>query len=86
VSCCCSQGRLKSGLDIIAELKGAAAPDFAKMNEQSAARLASVFDRYQAQLRWQRLLDFDDLLHHCLALVHSNEQVSTGPELTHVTV
>lgn len=73
---CCSEGHLKSGAAIIAELMDSAALDFAKLNTQQAAQLASVFDRYQLMLRWQRLLDFDDLLHHCLALMHSNEKVS----------
>lgn len=80
VCVCRSEGRLKSGAAIIAELVQSAAPDFVKLKEEEklmhAAQLASVFDRYQAMLRWQRLLDFDDLLHHCLALLHSNEQVS----------
>lgn len=89
---CRSEGRLKSGAAIIAELVDSAALDFVKLKREHAAQLASVFDQYQLMLRWQRLLDFDDLLHHCLALLHSNEQVSRrgvcavpGDRASHVT-
>jgi superfamily I DNA/RNA helicase len=47
------------------------------MEGETARKLASVFDSYQRQLKWQKLLDYDDLLHHCLALVHNNPAVSS---------
>jgi hypothetical protein len=72
----CSEGKLRYGADIIAELQNSGQRPFAQMEGETARKLASVFDRYQRELKWQKLLDFDDLLHHCLALVHNNPTVS----------
>lgn len=72
-----SEGRLKTGADIIAELRATGQRSFARMEEDTAHRLASVFDRYQRELKWQKLLDYDDLLHHSLALLHNHPTVSS---------
>jgi superfamily I DNA/RNA helicase len=61
----------------VSELQASGAADFVKLKPEQAAKLAKVYDRYQRQLKWQGLLDFDDLLHHCLALLHNYpEEVS----------
>lgn len=73
---CRSGGQRKRGAEIIAELASAGETRFARLNPQQAASLASVFDQYQQKLVWQKLMDFDDLLHHCLALLHDHPEVS----------
>jgi superfamily I DNA/RNA helicase len=40
-----------------------------------ARRIAAMYDEYVARMAQQQLLDFDDLLHHCLALLSNNPQV-----------
>jgi superfamily I DNA/RNA helicase len=68
---CFRVGKPKKGQAIIEELRESGAPDFVKLKPEQAVKLTRVYDKYQRQLRWQGLLDFDDLLHHCLALVHN---------------
>jgi hypothetical protein len=76
---CYSRGQPRPGHLILAELKDAGASTFAALQPDDAAKLAVVYDRYQQQLRWQGLLNFDDLLHHCLALLHSYPSLVRAP-------
>jgi superfamily I DNA/RNA helicase len=39
-------------------------------------RIAVMYDEYVSRMAQEQLLDFDDLLHHCLALLNSNPEVS----------
>lgn len=41
----------------------------------TAVLLATVYDKYQEQLCTSNMLDFDDLLHRCLDLLHNDKQV-----------
>ncbi len=74
---CHSGGFARQGLDIISELVAVGENEFVKMRPDTRVSLASVFDQYQKQLRWQKLMDYDDLLHHSLDLVHSHPEVSS---------
>lgn len=75
--CSCSAGRLRTGVEIIQELQSANERRFAELlNPDKSQRLARIYDRYNFVLQMQRKLDFDDLLHHFLALVHHHPEVS----------
>lgn len=59
---------------------GAGVRTFAAMWASRAASLADVYDLYNTQLRRLKLLDFDDILHECLSLLHTRPDVSTGSQ------
>jgi superfamily I DNA/RNA helicase len=45
-------------------------------SRQITQRIAVMYDEYVARMQQVQLLDFDDLLHQCLALLNDNPQVS----------
>lgn len=47
-------------------------------NSNITRRIAAMYDEYVARMAQQQLLDFDDLLHHCLALLLNNTEVRHG--------
>lgn len=66
----------RSGNDLIAELQ-AAGWDLSQSPSQLAP-LAAVYNLYVRAMAANNMLDFDDLLHHCLALVQNNQEVGGG--------
>lgn len=75
--CCllCSAGKPRSGADILQQLVDEGAPSFVDISAADKQYLPTVYDKYNRRVRAQGLLDFDDLLHEYLAILHSEPDV-----------
>jgi len=75
-SCTCRSGKRKLGSDVIQELQAAGVHRFKDLARDRALVLGKVYDGYNRKLRSEHKMDFDDILHHCLALVHNFPEVT----------
>uniref|UniRef100_A0A383WM93 UvrD-like helicase ATP-binding domain-containing protein n=1 Tax=Tetradesmus obliquus TaxID=3088 RepID=A0A383WM93_TETOB len=65
----------RSGAELIAQMAAAGRRLPGGDNSNITRRIAAMYDEYVARMAQQQLLDFDDLLHHCLALLLNNAEV-----------
>jgi hypothetical protein len=70
---CCSHRR--PGMQLIAEMEAAGRRRPGGDSPEITRRIAAMYDAYVAGMAEQQLLDFDDLLHHCLALLNNHPKV-----------
>ena len=62
------------GFQLVQAVKQSGIPMF--KTYQQELQVAYVYNRYMAELKANKMLDFDDLLHHCLALLKNHPEVS----------